>query len=423
MQFQSRPTLALTLGIVGALLMGAALMNPRYSGAMTASAPTRLPQTSQTAHSASGPAPAQAATPSLPQAGGPSTAPQGLGATRVKLRPTGGYQLEVFGLVFFLAVIILTSSAQAQPDRRDRLRLYLFWLSIVGLAGVLWALNQVSYRRAFVGLDHLLAIGCVLILFVASARTPTIAWSTLLRRFLPDLAYLTTHRMTIVSAAITLAVLLTMPDPSARGRPPFPDSAEFARWYSTQPRTSTPLTLSPGKVQLVLFSDYQCPACKAAMLEHHDVIVRLQREYPAVINVVERDYPIEQECNPFVSRDVHQAACEAAVAVRMAAAHGRSRDMANWLWDNQTRLTRDAVFEAGSQFGIPIKDTAAYAATLQQVVADVRAGHELAVEGTPTYFLNGIRLQWLPAKQLEWAIRHEINRMASSASNPVASGG
>jgi protein-disulfide isomerase len=423
MRLRSRPTLALTLGAVGAVLMCAALINPRYAGAMTASAPARPLQARSPVPSALVPAVAQVDNPAPPVAPASAGKPRGLGATRVKLRPTGGYQLEVFGLVFFLMVTVLASSAGTLPDRRDRHGLYLFWLSIVGVAGVLWALNQVSYRWTLVGVDHVLAIGCVLILFVASARAPRIGWRNVLRRFVPDVGYLATRRSTVVSALIVSAVLLTMPDPAARGRPPFPDGEEFAQWFTTQPRTLTTLTSSVGKVQLVLFNDYQCPACKAAMLEHHSVIVRLQREHPGMIQLVERDYPIERECNPFANRDLHHAACEAAVAVRLASAHGRGREMANWLWENQARLTRETVLEAGSRMGLPIGDADAYAQTLEQVVADVRAGHELAVEGTPTYFLNGVRLQWVPAKQFEWALRYEIKRIANGALTTGTTGG
>ena len=53
---------------------------------------------------------------------------------------------------------------------------------------------------------------------------------------------------------------------------------------------------------------------------------------------------------------------------------------------------------------------ARYTATLQLVKGDIEQGGQLKVQGTPTFFLNGIRLPGLRAQFLDAAIALEMKR-------------
>jgi protein-disulfide isomerase len=106
----------------------------------------------------------------------------------------------------------------------------------------------------------------------------------------------------------------------------------------------------------------------------------------------------------------HMASCEAAVAVRLARERGKAAAMEDWLFANQPTLTAMTVKEAARMIGgVPDFD-ARYATTLQLVKADIEQGGQLQVQGTPTFFMNGIRLPGLRAMFLDAAIALEMKR-------------
>jgi protein-disulfide isomerase len=55
---------------------------------------------------------------------------------------------------------------------------------------------------------------------------------------------------------------------------------------------------------------------------------------------------------------------------------------------------------------------ARYAATLELVKADIAQGQQLKITGTPTFFMNGMRLPGLRAEFFDAAIAWELRRAA-----------
>ena len=57
---------------------------------------------------------------------------------------------------------------------------------------------------------------------------------------------------------------------------------------------------------------------------------------------------------------------------------------------------------------------ARFAATLELVKADIAQGSGLKVSGTPTFFMNGLRLPGLRAEYFDAAIAWELRRVTSA---------
>ena len=74
--------------------------------------------------------------------------------------------------------------------------------------------------------------------------------------------------------------------------------------------------------------------------------------------------------------------------------------------DNTVQLVKEA---ARMLAGVTDFD-ARYQATLQLVKGDIETGQQLQVQGTPTFFMNGIRLPGLRASFLDAAIALEMKR-------------
>ena len=110
------------------------------------------------------------------------------------------------------------------------------------------------------------------------------------------------------------------------------------------------------------------------------------------VEFVLKHYPLEGECNINTPGMNHDGSCEAAAAYEMAKGTPNAAQLDDWLFRNQTTLTKDSVkAAAAAQAGINDFD-ARYEATLQAVRADVAQGAQLGVNSTPTIYINGRRI-------------------------------
>jgi protein-disulfide isomerase len=125
-----------------------------------------------------------------------------------------------------------------------------------------------------------------------------------------------------------------------------------------------------------------------------------------------KHFPLELECN--TKNAGHMAACEAAAAFNMADRKGTAEKLEAWLFANQGPpfLTPDQVRRAAETVGGVTDFAAQYPAVLEEVKADSQLGAQLNVQSTPTFFINGRRIDGaIPAAALEAAIQLELQRV------------
>jgi protein-disulfide isomerase len=147
-----------------------------------------------------------------------------------------------------------------------------------------------------------------------------------------------------------------------------------------------------GKVTIVEFLDYQCPACAAYYM---NVTKQLEADYAGRITFVTRNFPL----------DSHPLGQQAARAAEAAALQGRYKEMYHQLYDNYEQWAvngqqvsddaeRAATLFEGYATAIGL-DLAQYEAALtspsvqERIDADVAAGRKVGVDSTPTFFVNG----------------------------------
>ena len=184
--------------------------------------------------------------------------------------------------------------------------------------------------------------------------------------------------------------------------------AQFAAWLDAQPRVDLGVPANGARVVVVKFNDYQCPACRQAYLAYRGIQQKYASAYPGQVAFVSLDYPLEAECN---TGGIHAAACEAAVAVRLARAKDRGPEMEEWLFANQDTLTRDRVKQGLTEIAQVTDFDARYTETLGAVRADAQLGQKLQITGTPTFFINGIRIgSTLRPAYFDAAIAHELKK-------------
>jgi protein-disulfide isomerase len=124
--------------------------------------------------------------------------------------------------------------------------------------------------------------------------------------------------------------------------------------------------------------------------------------------MVLKDFPLNSACNS-ASSMVHPSACDAAVAVRLARQHNRGPEMEEWFYTHQPTMTPPSVREAVRQVGQVTDFDAKYAATIELVKADVALGVQLQIRSTPTFFINGVKVEggWAP-QYFDQAIAYEL---------------
>ncbi len=136
-----------------------------------------------------------------------------------------------------------------------------------------------------------------------------------------------------------------------------------------------------AKVTIVEFSDFQCPFCSRAA----DVAHKVKEKYSDKVRFVFRQFPLS----------FHQNAHEAAQAALAANAQGKFWEYHDKLFENQKALTRADLEKYAKETGLNVDafkkalDAKTYAATVD---AELKLGEEVAVDGTPTMFLNGARV-------------------------------
>ncbi len=210
-----------------------------------------------------------------------------------------------------------------------------------------------------------------------------------------------------------------MQDPGVE-RPIVP-TPEFVAFWSARPRGTPSPPPDDSRVTVVIFSDYQCSICARVHVPYQQVLARLERQHPRAIRIIRKDFPLERECNPGLARDLHYAACEAAVAVRLAPSERKAR-LADWLYANHDILTPGAVRQAARDIGGVTDFDARYAGALAGVKRDVDDGASLGLRGTPTILINGVRVdEALAPEYFEMALAYELSRppAATPATAPV----
>ena len=166
-----------------------------------------------------------------------------------------------------------------------------------------------------------------------------------------------------------------------------------------------------AKVLIVKFNDYQCPACGQSYEWYRPILAKYETTQPGKVRFVTLDFPLNHACNGSVARDLHLAACEAAVAVRLAREKGRGDAMEQWLYANQASLTPEIVRAAARDVGGVQDFDARYAGLLQAVKTDAALGGLNNVRSTPTFFINGTLIVGaLPPQFFDAAIALELKR-------------
>ena len=159
-------------------------------------------------------------------------------------------------------------------------------------------------------------------------------------------------------------------------------------------------------ITIVEFSDFECPFCSRV----NPTLEQVRAKYGDKVRIVFRQFPLA----------MHKNAQKAAEASLCAHEQGKFWEMHDAMFQNQQALGVDQLKAKATELGLKgdqfgqCLDSGKYAA---QVKADLDAGAQAGVSGTPAMFINGRFINGaVPIDQITEVIDDELRRKGSSAS-------
>lgn len=158
-----------------------------------------------------------------------------------------------------------------------------------------------------------------------------------------------------------------------------------------QASESSEVSVPAEVITIVEFSDFQCPACKAAL----PAVERVKAVYPDTVNIVYRHFPLDS---------IHPNARLAAISTEAVASLDESKfwlmhdklfaEQENWSTISSRSELKDVFATYAVELGL---DRAQFLEKMESdsvaelVNLDVAAGTQLGVNSTPTFYVNGVK--------------------------------
>ena len=198
------------------------------------------------------------------------------------------------------------------------------------------------------------------------------------------------------------------------------------REYMAQPGYDIPARDSERQSsgpRLVLFTDYECPACKCAARSAER---KIAKDFGGRLDIAIRHYPLCSACNDGVKKAFHPNACDAARAAEAARRLGGEdafHRMTERLFEHRSHLGGPLYSKLAAQIGL---DPDRFIAEMEGPVVreivqgDVALARRLGVTGTPAMFLDGRRITELCQTPVFW---QAVARQSRASGEPsVVSG-
>ncbi len=163
-------------------------------------------------------------------------------------------------------------------------------------------------------------------------------------------------------------------------------------------------------VTLIEYGDLQCPACKS----YFPMVKQVKEEFGDDITFQFRHFPLNQ---------IHPHAFQASRAAEAAGNQGKFFEMHDLMYENQDSWSQadnvTSVFESfAQQLGLNMdkfKADSASSQTAAVINADIKAGQAAGANSTPTFVINGRKIEKNPTsfEEFKQLIQEEINKSNS----------
>jgi protein-disulfide isomerase len=297
--------------------------------------------------------------------------------------PLSAVALSGYLLILVLAIMQLGSSAQ----KHSRIKLLTF-STVAFLFSIIYFLIMLHLGKLCLLCLCVDALNLALVITAYRLPQGTEEAQSLKNTFVPSLI------AGVVAVGIT-ALLLKGLDPQSDVNQAevhdFIDSVIAAQPVPvTIPSDAFVIGDPNAKVTLVEFGDFQCPPCREAAAS-------LLKRYGNQLKFVFFNFPWSSECNDSLKQVMHPFACEAASAAVCAGIQGRFQDAYENLFEVQGEFATGNIAALLNR-QVPNLDQQKMNACLkvgviERIKKDAALGVSLKVGTTPTFFINGRKIE------------------------------
>lgn len=134
-------------------------------------------------------------------------------------------------------------------------------------------------------------------------------------------------------------------------------------------------------IELVEYGDYQCPHCGRA----YPIVKEIQKAFGTNLKFIYRNFPLQE---------IHPNAVDAAIASEAAGLQKKFWQMHDALFENQRDLSPENIMLMAQDLAL---DTDKFSEDMgnqdiiDKVEADFESGVRSGVNGTPGFFVNGVK--------------------------------
>ena len=133
-------------------------------------------------------------------------------------------------------------------------------------------------------------------------------------------------------------------------------------------------------VTLVQYGDYECPYTRQSTT----VVRAIQQQLGDQLRFVFRNFPLTE---------IHPHALHAALAAEAAATQGKFWEMHDYIFHHQHTLEDADLEQFAEAVGLDLQQYArdmTQQRSLARIEEDLESGERSGVQGTPTFFINGV---------------------------------
>jgi protein-disulfide isomerase/uncharacterized membrane protein len=169
-------------------------------------------------------------------------------------------------------------------------------------------------------------------------------------------------------------------------------------------------------IQVVEFSDFLCPFCRNLASAFNGFMPGSQGR----VAIFYKNYPLDQDCNPALSRTVHEGACELALGAVCAHEQGKFWPYHDRVFsqppENPTAETVVGIAASAGLDGDALRQCLSSSGAKEKLDREIQEARGLQINSTPSVFINGKKLEQIPA--FLKAVESEMKRLGLAPASP-----
>ena len=161
-------------------------------------------------------------------------------------------------------------------------------------------------------------------------------------------------------------------------------------------------------IQIVEYADFECPACRRLYV----MLKPLLSNYEGKYQLVFKNFPLDNACNPAINRQFHRYACLAAYASRCAGEQGKFWEGIDFLFtyepleepEQAGDLNQRMVTDMAKNLELDesaLTECVKSGRHNQIILNHIEEGKAIDLQGTPTLIINGRKASYRPLEAVE----------------------